>query len=89
MAALRGTVTGNRGPASRLGSARSGLRTTAATWRTFAYVYMDANGAGGFTLEDAHGRTIARVSWGPEDRDPLDRIHALDAHGTAYVNRPA
>lgn len=87
MAALRGTVTGNRGPASRLGSPRSGLRTLAATWSTFAHVYMDANGAGSFTLEDDSGRTIARVTWRAEDQ--ADRVitfernnrHVITTHG--------
>jgi hypothetical protein len=79
MAALRGTVTGSRGMASRLGSERSGLRTTAATWRTFARVSMDANGAGSFTLEDDHGRTIAVLRWGAEYLPDDMRVDAVDA----------
>lgn len=83
MAALRGTVTGNRGPASRLGSPRSGLRTLAATWRTFGHVYMDANGAGSFTLEDANGRTLARVTWRAEDQ--TDRAITLERDGRHVI----
>lgn len=39
MAQFRGEVEGNRGPASRLGSKKSGIRTTAHGWHSGVKVY--------------------------------------------------
>lgn len=44
MAALRGTVRGMRGEASRLGSKASGLTVTAATWGGEARLTLAADG---------------------------------------------
>ena len=46
MARFRGTVQGNRGEASRLGHATTGLETTAATWNQqfTTHLYVDSAG---------------------------------------------
>jgi hypothetical protein len=79
MAALIGSVQGSRGSVSRLGSKRSGMTARAATWRTFAYVGMSADGSGTFTLTDDNGRTIAVLRWGAEYLPDDMRVDAVDA----------
>ena len=62
MAHFRGTVQGNRGEASRLGSKKSGLQTTAASWQGDICVWLyhceDCGGQDRYTVEkvDKHGK---------------------------------
>ena len=44
MAALRGTLTGNRGEVSRLGSKNSGIRSTLNTWNGEVETILEADG---------------------------------------------
>lgn len=81
MAALYGSVQGNRGEAHRLGSKDSGMDVRAQTWQTFARIGMSADGSGIFTLKDDHGHAIATVRWGPEGKPIPDRVDAVEAIG--------
>lgn len=51
MARFRGTLQGNRGDASRLGTAKSGLRVTANGWNIGATVDLFVNDKGEDVLE--------------------------------------
>lgn len=59
MAALRGTVEGNRGEASRLGSTDSGLTTTASTWEATIRVDLGHDGTATVLVHPANGASRA------------------------------
>jgi hypothetical protein len=66
MAHFYGTVEGNRGQASRLGSKVNGLTTTAASWQGAVVVYMRHNKGTGkdtvfVTLQEWEGQGVYRI----------------------------
>lgn len=80
MARYRGTVQGQRGVASRLGSANSGLRVTANGWNVGANVYIDPCEGCGEDIVDVV-RTFGSNTGG-RPRDTVARFHA-DGKGCA------
>lgn len=98
MARFIGYVEGNRGEASRLGSADSGIRAQAQGWNVGVKVYgMDANGRDEFRVYATNGSTggapdtfIGVVRLNEAGRptfesgdDPRKIIEALHAYGAA------
>lgn len=76
MARFRGTIEGNRGPASRLGTARSGLYVTANGWNIGASIHLGVNdhGEDEITIRltgGSNGRVLSRLIYsgnGKEDK---------------------
>lgn len=66
MAHFRGTIEGQRGEASRLGSKKSGLTVAACSWQGSVLVTLDHDEATGkdvatVALQPHHGSGIAKV----------------------------
>ena len=66
MAQFLGSIAGQRGPASRLGSKKSGLDVVAASWEGSVRVYLrhdEETGIGTATvrLEPRHGAGVSRL----------------------------
>lgn len=79
MAHFRGEVSGNRGPASRLGSAKSGMEATAYGWNLGAKVVMYAGEDGEdhvrVVLTEGSGYNAGRTKvLGDFTRDDLSKL---------------
>lgn len=55
MAALRGTLQGNRGMVSRLGSEKSGIVSELNTWNGVIRTHLEADGTYRVEVDDFHG----------------------------------
>ena len=67
MAALRGTMTGNRGPVSRLGSPQSGMSAQLETWDGAIRVTFEADGGFGVYIGTKHVPNILIASGNVND----------------------
>jgi hypothetical protein len=73
MAAIRGTVSGSRGEASRLGSKK--LKTTNNTWKTYTTTHMADDGS--FSVELKRGRRGLTIVGNPEADGKDDKAGPL------------
>jgi hypothetical protein len=83
MAHFRATIQGQRGQASRLGSAKSGLKVTANGWHTGITVYVDVSpdGEDRFQVELASGSngSLSPVSLGTFTRRDIEQAQPIKA----------
>jgi hypothetical protein len=77
MAALRGTLVGNRGTVSRLGSRSSGIVSRLNTWEGAIRTSLDADGNFWITIEPNNGRMVELS--GNVDQGIVDQIQGRKA----------
>lgn len=63
MADLMGSVVGHRGEASRLGTKKSGIRSTLQTWNASITTRLDADGSCTVEVRDLKGDGRSQVVW--------------------------
>lgn len=81
MAALRGTLEGNRGTVSRLGSKNSGIHSVLSTWNGEVITYLSADGTFRIDIRKFSGPT-ERIAEGNVDNGTVDKEYlSIPAEG--------